>query len=142
MEVSKTLERYKHTRRVSGRRAITPIKSRHRKIIKKTRGHKVEKKPYVSILKHTVSHSDGGWKEKDKDEHGENSQWQGDQNSDGKGGEENTQEYAQVEQSRNTENSEKSIHPGPIQTLSHVSELITAYDQTCDKTEIESELLQ
>jgi hypothetical protein len=140
MEVTETLGRYKYTRRITGRRAITPIQSKHRKLIKKTRGHKVERKPYVSILKHPVSHIHGGREEENKNEFCDNSQREGDQDSHDKGKGEDKKEHTQVEQIRDTENSEKSVHPGPVQTVPDLSQQ-AAYDQTPDKTEIEAELL-
>ena len=140
MEVTQTLGRYKYTRRITGRRAITPIQSKHRKLIKKTRGHKVERKPYVSILKHAVSHIGGEWKETDKSQLGEHSEREGNQDSHDKGKGKDEEEHTQVEQIRNTENSEKSVHPGPVQTVPDMSQQ-AAYDQTPDKTEIEAEVL-
>jgi len=142
MEVSRTLGYSKYTRRIKGRRAITPMRSKHKCQIKKTRGHKVEKRPYVPLLKHTGSLVHGEWEEKDKSQFGEHSQRQGNQDSHHQGGEENKKEHTQTEQVRNTENSEKSIHPGPVQTMSDMSESATADDQAYDKTEIEAEELQ
>ena len=144
MEVGKTLGYSKWTRRIKGRRAITPMRSKHKCQIKKTRGHKVEKKPHVPLFKHSSSLHDSERKEEDQSQLGEHSQWKGDKDSNDKGGKENTKEHAQVEQVRNTENSEKSIHPGPVQTLPNMSESDTfaADDETYDKTEIEAEQLQ
>jgi hypothetical protein len=117
------------------------MRSKHKCQIKKTRGHRVEKRPHVPLLKHTGSLHDGEWKEEDQSQLGHGPQWQGDQDSHNQGGEEDTKEHAQVESVRNTENSEKSIHPGPVQTLPDMSEQ-SADDQTLDKTEIEAEELQ
>lgn len=142
MEVSRTLGYSKWTRRIKGRRAITPMRSKHKCQIKKTRGHKVEKKPHVPLLKHTGSLHLGEREEKDKSQLSEHPQRQGDQDSDDKGGKKDPKEHTQIEQVRNTENSEKSIHPGPVQTVSDMSESATADDQAYDKTEIEAEELQ
>ena len=142
MEVTKTLGHYKYTRRFKGRRALTPMRSKHKCQIKKTRGHRVEKRPHVPLLKHTSPLHDGERKEEDQSQLGQYSQWQGDQDSHHKGGEEDAKEHTQTELIRNTENSEKSIHPGPVQTLSDMSESATADDQASDKTEIEAEELQ
>lgn len=141
MEVTKTLGRYLHTRRVTGRRSITPIRSKHKKLIKKTRGHKVEHKPYVSILKHATTDSDGERKETDKSQLGDNQEREGDKDSSLEGEWKDPKEHTQAEQSGTTENSEESVHPGPVQTVSHMSES-TASPETSDKTEIESEKLQ
>ena len=144
MEVAKTLGYSKYTRRIKGRRAITPMRSKHKCQIKKTRGHKVEKRPHVPLLKHTGSLLHGEREEKDKSQLGEHPQRQGNQDSDNQGGEENKKEHSQAEQVRNTENSEKSIHPGPVQTVPHMSQsdTLAADDETYDKTEIEAEELQ
>lgn len=148
MEVKKTLGRYVFTRRITGRRAITPIQSKHRKI-KKTRGHKVERRPYVSILKHTIPYIHGEREETDESQLGDDSKRQGHQDSCDKGKGENTEEHTQVEQVRDTENSEKSVHPGPVQTVHHMSEPApatlesqTACDTETEETHIEAELLQ
>ena len=144
MEVSRTLGYSKWTRRFKGRRAITPMRSKHKCQIKKTRGHKVEKRPHVPLLKHTGSLHPGEREEKDKSQLSEHPQRQGNQDSDNQGGEENKKEHSQAEQVRNTENSEKSIHPGPVQTVPHMSQsdTLAADDETYDKTEIEAEELQ
>ena len=141
MEVGKTLGHYKYTRRYKGRRALTPMRSKHKCQIKKTRGHKVEKRHHVPLLKHASSIHDGERKEEDQSQLGHSPQWKGDQDSHNQGGKEDAKEHTQVESIGNTENSEKSIHPGPVQTLPDMSEQ-SADDQTIDKTEIEAEELQ
>jgi hypothetical protein len=149
MEVSKTLEglsakkssRYVHTRRLTGRRSITPIRSKQKKLIKKTRGHKVERKPYVSILKHTTANSDGERKETDKSQLSDGQEREGDKDGSLEGERKDPKEHTQANESGNTENSEESIHPGPVQTVPNMSES-TASPETSDKAEIESEKLQ
>ena len=133
--------RYLHTRRITGRRSITPIRSRHKKLIKKTRGHKVERKPYVSILKHATAHSDEKRNQADKSEFSDDQERKGDKDGSLDGEWKDPQEHTQVEQSGTTENSEESVHPGPVQTVPHMPES-TASSETSDKTEIESEQLQ
>jgi hypothetical protein len=133
--------RYLHTRRITGRRSITPIRSRHKKLIKKTRGHKVERKPYVSILKHATAHSHGEWNQTDKSEFGDDQERKRVKDSSLNGEWKDPKEHTQAEQSGTTENSEESVHPGPIQTVSNMPES-TASSETSDKTEIESEQLQ
>lgn len=141
MESKKSL-RYAKTRRYTGRRSITPMKSKHRKTIPKTRHHKVERKTHVPVLQHTGSQQLSERKEADKDQHSQHTKWEGNQDSHSPGERKDTQEHSQVEQVRNTENSEEPIHPGLIQTLPDLSQSeITAVDQTSDKTEIEAEEL-
>ena len=120
------------------------MRSKHKCQIKKTRGHKVEKRPHVPLLKHAGSLLHGEREEKDKSQLSEHPQRKGNQDSDYQGRKENTEEHPQAEQIRNTENSEKSIHPGPVQTLPDLSQsdTFTADDTASDKTEIEAEELQ
>jgi hypothetical protein len=139
MDGTKTLRRYFQTRRFTGRRGITPMKSKHRKPIPKTRGHKVEKK-YVPIRKLTDAQQHSERNSQNKDECCEDSERKRDQNSDREGEGKDKEEHSQTEQGRNTENSEKSVHPGPLQTVSGLSEQSAAHAETAE-TEIESEEL-
>lgn len=141
MEVTRTLGYPRYTKRITGRRAITPMRSKHKHHIKKTRGHKVEKRPYVPLLKHTSSQLIGERKEADEGQLGEHQKREGDQDCHDQGGKQDTQELTQVEQVRNTENSEKSVHPGPVQTVFDLPEGC-ADDTQAIETEIESEVLQ
>ena len=139
MDGTKSLKRYFQTRRFTGRRGITPMKSKHKKPIPKTRGHKVEKK-YVPIRKLTNAQQYAQRKPQNKDEHCEDSQWEGNQDSHHEGGRKDQEEHTQTESKRDTENSEKSVHPGPLQTLHGLSEE-TAADKETAETQIESEEL-
>lgn len=127
------------TRRFTGRRALTPMKSRH-KTIPKTRCHRVEKKPHVSIRKHSVPHVEGRREETDPKKHCEDSQREGDQDCCDHERREDKEEHTQAETLRGTENSEKSVHPGPVQTVS-VMHQEGADDQTYANAEIEAEEL-
>ena len=140
MDGTKTLRRYFQTRRFKGRRGITPMKTKHKKPIPKTRGHKVERKPYVPIRKLTNAQQHGQRDTKDKDEHCKDSQREGDQDSHHEGERKDQEEHTQVEPSRATENSEKSVHPGPLQTVPGLPEQTAAHTET-DETQIESEEL-
>lgn len=140
MDVQKSLRRYLQTRRFTGRRGLTPMKTKHRKTIPKTRGHRVGKKIHVPVLKHTSPQRDGEWGTEDENKHSEHQGQEGNQNSGSQGKREDTKEHTQVEQSGNSENSEKSVHPGPIQTLPDMPEQ-SAVHETSDKTEIEAEEL-
>lgn len=145
MELGKTLvpqlskiKRYIQTRRFTGRRGLTPIKSKHKVHLRKTRGHKVEYKQYVPILKHASAKQHDERKEDDKSEYSQGEERQGHQDSTHEGKREDTQEHSQVEQGGNTENSKESIHPGPLQALLRLLESTAAYEED-DKTEIEAE---
>ena len=140
MDGAKSLKRYFQTRRFTGRRGITPMKSKHKKSVAKTRGHKVEKKPYVPIRKHTGPQQHGERQGKDKDEHSDNQKREGDQDSGGEGGKEDKEEHTQVDKGGDTENSEKPVHPGPIQAASEMHQS-GAVDAQTSETEIEAEEL-
>ncbi len=141
MELSQSL-RYAKTRRYLGKRCLTPMRSKHKRSAGKTRGHKIEKRDHVSLLKYTSSQHHGKREGTDKNEHGEYQEWQGNQNSDSEGKRQDTEINEEAEQIRNEEDTKESIHPGPVQTLLHMSEQqISAGNQTPDKTDIEAEEL-
>ncbi len=118
------------------------MRSKHKLKPGKTRGHKIGKRDHVSLLKLAGSQHDGQRQGKDKDQHSEYQEWQGNQNSDSPGEWKDTQIHQEVEQIRDEKDTNESIHPGPLQTLPHMPEQqISAGNQTSDKTEIESEEL-
>jgi len=117
------------------------MRSKHKRSAAKTRSSKVEVKPYVPLRKHTSPLVDGKRDSKDAKEHCEDCKWEGNQNSCLGGEREIQDQHAQTEQIRTQENSEESIHPGPVQTMSELSEQ-AAVDPTSDETEIEAEVLQ
>lgn len=121
MDVKKTL-RCLQTRRFTGRRGLTPIKTKQKKSIPKTRGHKVEKKPYVPLRKHTSSQQSGKRQTTDQEKHSQDQQREGDQVGCCGGERKDEEKHQEVVQCRDTENSTESIHPGPVQTLSALSE--------------------
>jgi hypothetical protein len=135
MDSAQFLNRYLQTRR----RRITPIKRKHRKTVPKTRGHKVEKKPYVPLRKHTSSQQHERRDPADSHEHSENSEREGNQDSNLEGGREDKEEYTQIEQGRTTENPEESVHPGPLQALPEMYKC--ADDTQTSETSIEAEEL-
>ena len=138
MELLQSL-RYAKTRRYTGRRSLTPMRSKH-KTIGKTRGHRVEKKRNVQLFHYTNSQYDGEREGTDKNKHSPGAQGEGDQNSDSQGKREDTEINEEAEQIRNTEDSKESVHPGPLQTLSHVLESTADYEKQ-DKEGIEAEEL-
>lgn len=129
-------KRYKFTRRYSGRRAITPMRSKLKKI-QKTRGHRVEKK-HVPLSKQTSTHHDEeGSKTCHQDEHCGHQEWKGEQNGHHQGREENQEEQTQTIEERSSTDSTKQIHPGPIQTLLLVSATAAITDTQEEKIEAE-----
>ena len=147
MDLKKTL-RCLQTRRFTGRRGVTPIRSKLKKSIPKTRGHKVEKKPYVPLRKHTSTQQLHQRQETNKEEYSENQKGEGDESGNSTSGRQDEEKCKEIVQSGNSENSKESVHPGPVQTLLDMSQQTIAKDQTSavkasdDKTEIEAEVLQ
>ena len=133
MDGTKFLNRYLQTRR----RRITPIKRKHRKTVPKTRGHKVEKKPYVPLRKHASSQQHEGRERADSHEHSHHSERKGNQDSGLEGGGEDKEEYTLLEQGGTTENSEKPVHPGPLQALPEMYKCAddTQTSETCIEAE-------
>lgn len=140
MDKTSSLKRYLQTRRFTGRRSITPMRTKHRKAALKTRGHRIGKKPYVPIRKHTIPQQLREWETTDTKEYCEDTGGQGNQDSHPDEGWQNKEKHAQIDQSRNTENSEKSVHPGPLQAMSEVYKRC-ADDTETTETEIEAEEL-
>lgn len=141
MDGIKALKRYFQTRRFTGRRSITPMKTKHRKAVPKTRSHKVEKKPYVPIRKHTIPQQPSERETTDQKEHCQDKERQGNQDSRSDDGRKDKEEHPQVDPGRNTENSEKSVHPGPVQALPELYKWC-ADDTEAAETSIEAEELQ
>lgn len=134
--LDRLLKRYKYTRRYSGRRAITPMRSKLKKI-QKTRGHRVEKK-HVPLCKQTNTHDHEKRSETNhEDEYCEHQEWKGEQNGSYQAGKEDQEKQTQVEQKRNSTDSTKQIHPGPIQTLLCVFDTASQYDAQEEKIEAE-----
>lgn len=140
MDGQRTLGRYLKTRRFSGRRGLTPMKTKHRKSVAKTRSHRVEKGADVSIRKHTISCINRKWKEENEKEYREDQERKGDKDGDPGAREEDKEEYSQIEQNRDIPDSKESVHPGLVQAVPGLSEQ-SADDQEGDQTEIEAEVL-
>ena len=157
METQKRFRRYGTTRRFTGRRGITPIKTRQKRLIPKTRRSSHSEKDGIiqkthSFLNHRhrvedvpiSKHADADHHEKreeaDKNQHSENQERKGNQGGQDDGKREDTQKHSQVEPSRDAQNRKESIHPGTLQAVHRLSEP-TAFHETSDKTEIEAEEL-
>jgi hypothetical protein len=88
------------------------------KKIQKTRGHRVERK-HVPLCKQTNAlHDEERSKTSEEDKHCQHQQWEGIQDGSCQGGKENQEEQTQTDSKGDSEDSKKSIHPGPIQTVS------------------------
>ena len=142
MEPKKRFRFPTKTLRFTGRRGITPMKTKQKRLIPKTRKHKVE--DGILLRKQADSQLSKEREASDKSKYGENQQ--GERHQDGSLGRkrEDAKEQTQAEQSRDEQNQEESVHPGTLSTLCSMSEqpVATACDTLTDKTEIEAEVLQ
>ncbi len=123
------------TRRITGRRSVTPIKPRRKRILKTRYRKRVENG--VSIQQHTGSRSDGKWREEDEEEHSRDKEWKGIQDCGTDRKWEDSQEHQETVQCGNTENPAKSVHPGSLQELHELSQLAVA--DITNETELQEE---
>ncbi len=137
MESPKRFKRYLQTRRFTGRRGITPIKTRQKRIIPKTHRHRVEDVP---IHKHPIPQLSSERKKADKGQYSEDSKREGNQGGHDQGKREDTKEPTPLKSIGNQEDTKESVHPGTLQEVQQLSEQY-AFHETSDKTEIEAEEL-
>ena len=124
------------TRRFHGRRGITPIKSKKKRIIK-TRSQRrflAEAEPQnsgilsanrvenVSIQQHTSARSGEERSSHDEKEHSEHQGEERDQGSGDHGKREDTQKCQEADKCGNGEDSEFTVHPGSFQGVPRLSE--------------------
>jgi hypothetical protein len=105
----------KHTRRLHGRRAITPMKSKGKKVaIKKTRcHHKVE--THVQLPKHTSPRNVHERSPPSENQHCLHQERKGNKDSGGEGKREDTEEHQETITQGSQSDSECTIHPGSLQ---------------------------
>jgi hypothetical protein len=127
----------KYTRRLHGRRAITPMKSKGKKVaIKKTRSsHKVEAN--VQLPKHTSSRNGSQRSSSTENQHSIDQERKGNKDSGSEGKREDTKEHQEVITEGDKSNQECTIHPGSLQELRDLSEL--AFHDEEHKTEHQEE---
>jgi hypothetical protein len=134
MNKTKTL-RGATTRRIQGRRGITPIKPRRKRILKTRSRKSVENG--VSIQQHTGSRSDGKWSAKDQTELGGDCEWKGNKDSGVDRERKDSQEHKELVNCGNEEDSAESVYPGSLQELHELSELAVA--DITNETELQEE---
>jgi hypothetical protein len=135
-----SLRGYKYTRRVIGRRSITPMRGKKRRLTKTRCCHKVEKNE-VSVHQQASSCHDETRKTESQDEHCEYSEWEGGENSPPKRKWKDTEKHSQTLQGGDCEHSAEPLHPGTVCTMRGLSEESNASAQTDAETEIETEEL-
>lgn len=124
------------TRRCYGRRGLTPIRSKKKRILK-TRSQRrflaeaetqnsvilsASKVENVSIQQHTGSRSEKERSTDDEKEYCEHQGREGSEDSGDHGKREDTQECEEVNKCGNEEDSEFAVHPGSFQGVSRLSE--------------------
>lgn len=114
------------TRRFHGRRGITPIKSKKKRIIK-TRSQRpvilsANRVENVSIQQHTSARSGEERSSHDEKEHSEHQGEERDQGSGDHGKREDTQKCQEADKCGNGEDSEFTVHPGSFQGVPRLSE--------------------
>jgi len=111
------------TRRLHGRRGITPMKSKKKRILK-TRCSKpsIKVENGISIQQHTSPRTPEERSPRDEEKHSKHNQWKGDKDSGDHGKWEDTEECQEIEQCGNQEDSTESVHPGSLPELQQLSE--------------------
>lgn len=122
------------TRRFHGRRAITPLRPKRKRILK-TRCH--TKVGNVSIQQHTGSRSDGKWSSQDQKEHSEHQGREGNKIGGDHGKWKDSEECEELDQCGNEEDSELTVHPGSLQEVSRLPEY--ASSDSTNETELKGE---
>ena len=123
------------TRRFQGRRSITPIKPKKKRIVKTRYVKKVENA--VSIQQQSSSRSDGKWSAQDQKEYSGDFQWEGNKDGGNHGKREDSQKHKEAECGGNQKDSTESVYPGSLQELHELSEL--AVTDITNETELKEE---
>lgn len=123
------------TRRLQGRRSVTPIKPRRKRILKTRYRKRVENG--VSIQQHSSSRSDGKRSTEGQKEQCGDCERKGDKDSRGDREREDTQEHQEANSCGNEEDSAESVYPGSLQELHELSELAVA--DITNETELQEE---
>lgn len=123
------------TRRIQGRRGITPIRSKKKRIVKTRSSKRVENG--VPVQQHTSTRSHREWEKEREKEQCTDCKWKGDQDSGGDRKWDDSQEHKEAVQRGNQEDSEQSVHPGSLQELCELSEL--AVTDITNETELQEE---
>jgi len=108
------------TRRVQGRRSLTPIRPKKKRILKTRSGKRVENG--LPIQQFTGSRSARERCSQSKKEHSRDSQWKGNEDSGNHGKWEDSEKHQEAESLGDEKNSEQSVYPGSLQELHELSE--------------------
>ena len=123
------------TRRITGRRSVTPIKPKRKRILKTRYTKKVENG--VSIQQHSSSRGHGKRKKETEKEYCGDCERQGDKDSGTDGKWKDAQEHQETVNCGNEEDSAESVYPGSLQELYELSEL--AVVDITNETELQEE---
>lgn len=118
------------TRRLRGRRAITPIRNR-KKHFAKTRSHnKIEERNDLRVSQRADSHGDQQRDENDKKEHSHGEKREGDEDSDGEGERADAEKHEAPHTQGDSQHPEVTVHPGSVQEAKSSDDSETAINRT------------
>ena len=110
----RTLTTKGKTRRVQGRRAITPVRNR-KKHFPKTRSHnKIEERNDLRVSQRADSHHGEKRDKNDKQQHSESKEWKGDQDSHVKGERADAEKHKAPDTQGDSQHQELTVHPGSV----------------------------
>ena len=142
MKTQKRYRRYANTRRGTGRRGLTPIKTRQKRLIPKThRSNHHHRVDDVSVYQHSGTQHDSKRKGSGSCEHSQHQEWKGDQGSTDNQGRKDEKEQTPIDEEGDKQYSTEQVHPGTLQEVQQLFEQ-DAFQETADKTEIEAEELK
>lgn len=131
---------YTNTRRIKGRRSLTPMRGKKRHHLK-TRSTKKLENLHVPVLQQTDALFNQAGKEKSEDKHCQDSEWKGGEDSPPKRRWKDTEEHTQVIQERDCTDTKESLYPGTVCQMRELSEKADASDEKDAETQIEAEVI-
>lgn len=134
------LRGYKNTRRIVGRRSLTPMRGKKKRILKTRCCSRVGKSD-VPILQQANALFNEEGKEEGQNKHCQHPKWEGCQNCLVKRRWQNTEEHTQTIQEGDCTDSKESLHPGTVCPVRELPESTDASGESDAQTEIEAEQL-
>lgn len=128
----------RYTRRILGRRSLTPMRGKKRQYLKTRYSTKVVSS-HVPILQQTNSLHDETRKEESQDKYCEDPKREGSQDGPPKRRWKDTEKHTQVIQKGDSADPEESLYPGTVHQMRELCECTDASGQTDAETEIEAE---
>jgi hypothetical protein len=129
-----------YTRRIKGRRSLTPMRGKKRHHLK-TRSWKKLEGLHVPVLQQANAFHDETRKETYENQSCQDSKWEGGEDSPPKRRWKDTEKHTQVVQERNGSNPKESLYPGTVCQMRDLSEKADASTETDAETQIEAEVI-